>query len=530
MKVLFNKNHKKNYISFSNSFEIKKEPERAYSQKNIFGNKENLERKYFIPIKNKNSSTKKKSPVKTIIINNQLIFSQNKKNENLFPDIEKKQNETNIEKINCLRKLNKKKNTTIFKKDIFLKMRSGTSKNILNKSDSKINVHLIKYPLIEKHKYNNISNYISKSKNNTIEKENNFFYNPLLKTENNYNTIDNFTINKYNNNNKINNNIFFKKIIKESIIKQYSLYSKAGKNENNQRKINQDYYLIITKLNNNPNFNIFSVLDGHGKNGHLVSKHISKYLKKRFENEEKLKYINETEEIYNIIKENNFKLIKDYFIEAEKNLNKELFDCNFSGTTCVLLIQINYHIICANVGDSRAILINETKIKKKKDLILNLPNYNNLNNKILEIIQLSKDNKPNNPNEKNRIIKFGGKIEQFNINGIKKGPYRVWVKNKKYPGLAMSRSIGDLIATNIGVIPLPEIFEVNITEYSKFILICSDGVWEFLNNNFVVDICKKYYFNDNIEQMCFELIKISEEMWKKNELIVDDITVLSIFF
>ncbi len=94
----------------------------------------------------------------------------------------------------------------------------------------------------------------------------------------------------------------------------------------------------------------------------------------------------------------------------------------------------------------------------------------------------------------------------------------------------MSRSIGDLIATNIGVIPLPEIFEVNITEYSKFILICSDGVWEFLNNNFVVDICKKYYFNDNIEQMCFELIKISEEMWKKNELIVDDITVLSIFF
>ena len=97
MKVLFNKNHKKNCISFSNSFEIKKEPERSYSQKNIFGNMENLERKYFIPIKNKNSSIKKKSPVKKIIINNQLIFSQNKKNENLFPDIEKKQNETNNE-------------------------------------------------------------------------------------------------------------------------------------------------------------------------------------------------------------------------------------------------------------------------------------------------------------------------------------------------------------------------------------------------------------------------------------------------
>ena len=529
MRVLFNKKYKK-FISYSNSFEIKKQQERSFSQKNIFVNKENLEKKYIIPIIYKDSSIKHKSPVKKIIIKNQLIYSQNEKNENLFPDIEKLQNDKNFEKTNFLRKFKKKNNTYIFKKDIFLKMRSGKSINLLNKSDSKISFHLTKYPLLEINKDNNISNNINKSKNNIIDKDKNNLYNTLLKINNNYNTIDNSTLAKYNNN--INNNIFLKKINKENIIKQYCLYSKAGKNEKNQRKINQDYYLILTKLNNNPNFNIFSVLDGHGTNGHLVSKHISKYLKKRFENEAKLKNINETEEIYKIIKENNFKLIKDYFNEAEKDLKKVQFDCNFSGTTCILLIQINYHIICANVGDSRAILINEKKIKKNKDIILNIKNYNNfnLNNKILEIIQLSKDNKPNNPNEKNRILNFGGKIEQININGIKKGPYRVWINNKNYPGLAMSRSIGDLIATNIGVIPLPEIYEINISENSKFILICSDGVWEILNNNNVVDICKKFYFNDNIEQLCFELINVSEEMWKKNKFIVDDITVLCIFF
>jgi hypothetical protein len=31
------------------------------------------------------------------------------------------------------------------------------------------------------------------------------------------------------------------------------------------------------------------------------------------------------------------------------------------------------------------------------------------------------------------------------------GPMRVWVKNEKYPGIAMSRSIGDLIAQTVGV-------------------------------------------------------------------------------
>jgi len=40
-------------------------------------------------------------------------------------------------------------------------------------------------------------------------------------------------------------------------------------------------------------------------------------------------------------------------------------------------------------------------------------------------------------------------------NGIKYGPYRVWVKHDSYPGLAMSRSLGDLCATSVGVTPDP---------------------------------------------------------------------------
>ncbi len=57
--------------------------------------------------------------------------------------------------------------------------------------------------------------------------------------------------------------------------------------------------------------------------------------------------------------------------------------------------------------------------------------------------------------ENNRIINSGGRVDKYIENGIKTGPYRVWVKNENYPGLAMSRSIGDLIATTVGVTSEP---------------------------------------------------------------------------
>jgi len=36
-------------------------------------------------------------------------------------------------------------------------------------------------------------------------------------------------------------------------------------------------------------------------------------------------------------------------------------------------------------------------------------------------------------------------------NGKLVGPYRVWLANEDLPGLAMSRSIGDQIAKDIGI-------------------------------------------------------------------------------
>jgi len=46
----------------------------------------------------------------------------------------------------------------------------------------------------------------------------------------------------------------------------------------------------------------------------------------------------------------------------------------------------------------------------------------------------------------------------------------------------MARSLGDLVAASVGVSPEPEVLEFDISPDDKFIVIASDGVWEFLSN------------------------------------------------
>lgn len=59
-------------------------------------------------------------------------------------------------------------------------------------------------------------------------------------------------------------------------------------------------------------------------------------------------------------------------------------------------------------------------------------------------VELSKDHKPDQEVERTRIELAGGHVDSYHsANGAQLGPYRVWVKGAAYPGLAMSRSLGD---------------------------------------------------------------------------------------
>ena len=226
------------------------------------------------------------------------------------------------------------------------------------------------------------------------------------------------------------------------------------------------------------------------------------------------------EKIYKKFKENNCKIITDAFVSSDEVLKNVDFDVLQSGTTCCLIIHIGKHILCANTGDSRALVtFDESNYKNSKKL-------NNL-----QAVALSIDYKPELPEESKRIMMSGGVIEKIRDEyGQGVGPFRVWAGEEDYPGLAMSRSIGDLRGKSVGIIPNPGILEYDLNKTTKFIIACSDGVFEYLTNEKVKDLGKKFYIENDASEYCHKLIKLAFDQWLKNDTFVDDITAVVAFF
>ena len=278
------------------------------------------------------------------------------------------------------------------------------------------------------------------------------------------------------------------------------------------KKINQDNYINLTKKEINYPLQIFGVFDGHGQKGHLISKYLNTYFTNFFTKSESskyfsLNYINRENDIYQYFKNRNYEVIKNLFSSCEKSIK---INTELSGSTCnLILIFNNKKLICANLGDSRAIMI------KKNN----------------EIIQLSRDHKPELKDEKDRILSMEGRIERKPKNA-KFGPFRIWLKEQDIPGLSVSRAFGDLIAKSVGVIAEPEINDWNIDDCDgKCVVIASDGVWEFVSNDKVRDIVVSCENLEEKEKCCTkEIVEYARKVWGMNNEICDDITVTVIFF
>ena len=329
---------------------------------------------------------------------------------------------------------------------------------------------------------NKDNDYIIKSKTSDFINENN---------DNNSNSQK-----KINEKNKVN-----KKIYKIESLSQVG-YSGPG-----ILKYNQDNFFVYKNLNDENNVLFIGVCDGHGLVGHDVSKYLINNLPKNLNQELKKtnKYIADRKTLYSTMKK--------VFISTNKDLCKNPnIDTQFSGSTCVTIILTKNKIISGNAGDSRAVM-------------------GRYINGEWTSIDLSHDQKPNNPGEKERILAHGGRIEAYkDENGGDFGPPRVWLKYEDVPGLAMSRSFGDEIAASVGTISEPEIEEYDITNDDKFIIIASDGIWEFISSQECVNFIKDFYLKKDLKGCLKFLLNESSKRWIKEEEVIDDITAVLIFF
>ena len=74
--------------------------------------------------------------------------------------------------------------------------------------------------------------------------------------------------------------------------------------------------------------------------------------------------------------------------------------------------------------------------------------------------------------------------------------------------------------------------EVNIYDISeddRFLIIASDGVWEFLSNEDVARIAFQFYEQGHAEQAANTIVREAAQLWKEKEDVIDDITCVVVF-
>lgn len=122
-------------------------------------------------------------------------------------------------------------------------------------------------------------------------------------------------------------------------------------------------------------------------------------------------------------------------------------------------------LYCANVGDSKAILLWDTKKKnayQQKEMAYANP----------EVITLTSTHNIEDPREKLRIIRNFGEVRcpsnrEYDIYGIDTNNLRIYQKGMDVPGLLVSRVIGNELIHKNGVTEKPDIQTVKLNRQTN---------------------------------------------------------------
>lgn len=251
-------------------------------------------------------------------------------------------------------------------------------------------------------------------------------------------------------------------------------------------------------------FSIYAVFDGHGQKGHDISQFVKENLPKLIIKDPRYK---EKEKVSPCLVDA-FKKVQALILTMDrmKKLSAQL-----SGTTATVVVHDheNKYITIAHVADSTCVMgTMQSDGTWKADA-------------------MTEDHKPNLKAEKARIEKNGGRVV---FDGY--ANHRVYAKGARYPGLNMSRCLGDLLGhQDCGITAEPETKQTDISkEHEQVLLLCSDGVWEFIKPLEAVQVVTEFARKDAMKA-AEKLAKNAWDRWIKEEggAVVDDITVVLIW-
>lgn len=289
---------------------------------------------------------------------------------------------------------------------------------------------------------------------------------------------------------------------------QYSVLTQRGHYPDAPNKENQDTFCIKTEIQGNPDVHFFGVFDGHGHFGAQCSNFVKDRLVEILANDPAL--LDDPIKAYN-----------SAFLVTNYELHTSGIDDTMSGTTAITVFVIGDTLYVANVGDSRAVIgVNSGNRVTAEDL--------------------SSDQTPFRKDECERVKLCGARVLSVDqVEGFKDpniqtwgdeeteggDPPRLWVQNGMYPGTAFTRSVGDSTAERIGVVAVPEVSMIRLTSNHLFFVVASDGVFEFLPSQTVVNMVAKYA---DPRDACAAIAGESYKLWLEHENRTDDITIITV--
>jgi len=301
-------------------------------------------------------------------------------------------------------------------------------------------------------------------------------------------------------------------------------------------KPNQDAFVCHPNFCNSPNCSLFGVFDGHGSTGDICSIFAKNRLPHLLQS-----YVKSSgaKSIHDLSDTDLQKIYTRAFVDTNQKCHEAAFDDTLSGTTAITVMVVGKYLYVANVGDSRAIICSESGS-------VNGGGGNATGQGVGKIMAepLSIDQTPFRKDERERVKRVGARVltidqieglEPIHENwGMELGkeideigdPPRLWNVTLDKPGTAFTRSIGDAVAESIGVFAEPEHLIREITPGDKYIIICSDGVFEFLTSQAVCDMVGN--FDDPLDA-CRAVVQESYRLWLQYEVRTDDITMIALY-
>eukprot|EP00164_Ancoracysta_twista_P002506 GFYU01003335.1.p1 GENE.GFYU01003335.1~~GFYU01003335.1.p1 ORF type:complete len:447 (-),score=107.34 GFYU01003335.1:222-1562(-) len=280
----------------------------------------------------------------------------------------------------------------------------------------------------------------------------------------------------------------------------FGAFTEKGSYGDGSVRDNEDAFIVEKKFAGDPSCVLFGVFDGHGRDGQAASLFVRDTLPKELASRKKLKTSPASS------------IMKTFDIVEKRLAIHSRIRIESSGTTATVVFVNGRQLILGNVGDSRAVLA-RYDVRTDRAYAMDMSRDHRLSPSL-----------PHFQKEKARIEAHGGIVKQH---ALDLSTRRVFFNDGTGPGLAMSRSLGDTMAKSCGVTHEPFVYETTLEDDLMFIVMASDGVWEFMTSQEVVDLVSEF---DDPHEAAEALVLESAKRYEKEMQRTDDTTALVIFF